>query len=147
MAAIEMAAGLAKQFEGLRLVPYHDPVGYPTIGYGTLLSREPWDDLSKWKPITAGEAEAMMLDDLGSFERKVRKLCPVPLSDAQLGALIDFAYNAGAGNLQSSALRQCVLRGDHEGAAANFGRWVYARHVKLPGLIRRRKAEAALYLS
>ena len=32
MAAIELAAGLAKQFEGLRLAPYHDPVGYPTIG-------------------------------------------------------------------------------------------------------------------
>ena len=35
---------LAAPFEGLRLEAYHDPVGYPTQGYGRLLSRKPWED-------------------------------------------------------------------------------------------------------
>lgn len=143
--AIDMAVALARQFEGLRLSPYHDPVGYPTIGYGTLLAREPWADLSRWQPITEVEAERLLAEDMDRFAKKVRILCPVPLSDGQFAALADFAYNVGPGNLQGSALRQCVLRGDHDGARSQFGRWVFARGVKLPGLVRRRQAEAELY--
>lgn len=86
------------------------------------------------------------MEDLAKALAAVRRLCPVPLEDHQLAALVDFTFNAGAGNLQISALRQCVLRGDHERAAEQFGRWVYARGVKLPGLVRRRQAEEALYV-
>ncbi len=143
--AVEIAAALARRFEGLRLAPYHDPVGYPTIGYGTLLSREVGADLSRWPPITEDEAERMLMKDLARFGAKVARLCPVPLKDHQRAALIDFAYNAGPGNLQASALRQAVLRGDHNEAARQFGRWVYARGVKLAGLARRRKEEAEVY--
>ncbi len=143
--ALDLAAGLARQFEGLRLTPYHDPVGYPTIGYGTLLSREPWVDLSRWPAITSEEAERLLREHLETFAASVARLCPVPLSDHQRAALIDFTYNAGAGNLQASGLRQCVLRGDHEAAVEQFGRWVFARGVKLPGLVRRRQAEAEMY--
>lgn len=143
--AVETAAALARRFEGLRLTPYHDPVGYPTIGYGTLLSRDVGADLSRWPTITEDEAEQMLMKDLARFGAKVARLCPVPLEYHQRAALIDFAYNIGPGNLQASALRQCVLRADHHAASRQFGRWVYARGVKLPGLVQRRDAEARLY--
>ena len=41
----------------LRLVPYHDPLGYPTICYGHLLSRERHADLGRWV-LLGNEAEA-----------------------------------------------------------------------------------------
>lgn len=143
--ALDLAADLAKPFEGLRLKPYHDPVGLPTIGHGHLLSKEPWADLSRWQPITEEEADRLLEADMGKAARAVERLCPVPLTDCQKGALIDFAFNAGAGALQASALRQAILREDHDAAAGQFSRWVFARGVKLPGLVRRRTAEAALY--
>lgn len=146
MRAIELAAQLAKPFEGLRLEPYHDPVGYPTIGYGHLLSREPWASLAKWAPITYEQAYELLQQDLGKAADAVARLCPVPMSDEQRAALIDFTFNCGAGNLQASTLRRLVVRGEGEEAAEQFLRWVFARGVKLPGLVRRRKAEREMFL-
>ncbi len=145
--AIDLAIRIAKPFEGLRLHPYHDPVGYPTIGYGHLLSRDPWADLSRWKPIDQAEAERLLAIDLAAAARAVKMLCPVPLAPTQEAALIDFAFNCGAGNLQISTLRKAVIRGDFERAAEQFTRWVYARGVKLPGLVRRRAAERDMFVS
>ena len=145
--AIQIAGTIAKPFEALRLRPYHDPVGFPTIGYGHLLSREPWADLSRWKAIDEAEAERLLAVDLAKAARAVRRLCPVPLSVEQSAALIDFAFNLGAGNLQISTLRKAIIRGDMNRAAEQLGRWVYARGVKLPGLIRRRAAEREMFLS
>lgn len=125
--------------------PYYDPVGYPTIGYGRLLSRIPWEPLDKYPPITVDQAKAMALEDLGKALAAVRRLCSVILEDCQQAALADFVFNVGAGNLQARSLRQCVLRGDHDEALLQFGRWVYARGVKLKGLVRRRRAEAEMY--
>lgn len=125
--------------------PYHDPVGYPTIGYGRLLSREKWADLAQWPPVTVAEAKAMLDIDLARAVRSVLRLCPVALTDNQLSALADFAFNCGAGNLEISTLRRVVNRGEHDAVPAQLMRWVMAGGVKLPGLVRRRQAEAALY--
>jgi lysozyme len=144
--ALELAAELARQFEGCHLAPYHDPVGFATVGYGHLLSRQPWAPLAQWPAISQEEANTLLLQDMAEAERVVARLCPVPLTDGQRAALADFAFNVGGGNLQASSLRQAVLREDHERAAEQFGRWVYARGVKLRGLVRRRDAEARLYL-
>lgn len=145
--AIEIAGVIARPFEKLVLHPYYDPVGFPTIGYGHLLSREPWADLSRWQPINENEAERLLAIDLRKAERAVRRLCPVPLNEYQRAALIDFAFNLGAGNLQISTLRRAVNRGDFIRAAEQFGRWVYANGIKLGGLVRRRAAEREMFLS
>lgn len=144
---IGLAVDIAKPFEGLRLRPYYDPVGYPTIGYGHLLSREPWADLSRWREIDEREAERQLAIDLRRAAKSVYRLCPGPLKATQLAALIDFTFNCGAGNLEVSTLRKAVNRGDVARAAEQFGRWVYARGVKLPGLVRRRAAEREMFLS
>ena len=130
----------------LRLAPYHDPVGYPTIGYGHLLSRERHADLGRWV-LLGNEAEArdVLALDMEKAVAAVWRLIVVDLSDEQEAALIDFAFNCGAGNLQASTLRRVINREEHADAPAQFRRWVWAAGRKLPGLIRRRGEEAELY--
>lgn len=152
--ALILAEELAAPFEGLHrlgadgmIYPYHDPVGYPTIGYGHLLSRVRWEALSKYPAITKAEASQMLLVDLNKAARGVSRLIRVPLSDEQFAALIDFSFNVGTGNLEISTLRRLVNRQEYAAAAEQFPRWVFAAGVKLPGLVRRRAAERALFLA
>lgn len=145
--AVDFAHRIAEHFEGCILTPYHDPVGFPTIGWGHLLSREPWADLSQWEPLTQAEADALLDKDLARFQAAVRRLIHVPLTPQQEGALIDFAFNCGAANLQASTLRRVINRGDLDEAPKQFLRWVYARGQLLRGLRRRRAAEVELWNS
>ena len=139
-----LATELAIAFEGLRLEPYRDMAGYPTIGYGRLLSRDRKVPLANWTSITETEAQAMLGADLERAMGAVLRLCPVTLADGQLAALIDFAFNCGAGNLQASILRRKVNRGDPS-AADEFSRWVWAGGIRVAGLVRRRAAETRIY--
>lgn len=152
--ALALAEELAAPFEGLHrlgadgmIYPYHDPVGYPTIGYGHLLSRVRWEALSKYHAITKAEASQLLIADLNKAARGVSRLIKVPLSDEQFAALIDFSFNVGTGNLEISTLRRLVNRQEYAAAAEQFSRWVFAAGVKLPGLVRRRAAERALFLA
>lgn len=142
---VDLALEIAKPFEGLVLVPYHDPVGYPTQGYGRLLSRKPWEPLDKWPPIDKHTAEVWLDEDMTKAAKAAVRLCPGAESPHQIAALADFVFNCGAGNLEISTLRRRVNRQDFSGAETEFARWVYARGVKLPGLVRRRRAEAEMF--
>lgn len=151
----EVAFALARRHETLHdpapataqlYEPYYDPVGFPTIGYGHLLSREPWSTLDRWPAITEAEADALLDRDMARAARAVLRLIDVPLTDGQFAALIDFTFNVGAGNLQLSTLRRVINREDYDEAPNQFRRWVYARGVKLPGLVRRRSDEIGLWL-
>lgn len=145
--ALELAADIAKPFEGLRLEPYHCPAGFPTIGYGHLLSREKGADLSRWQAISEDQAHTLLEKDMAAAAASVARLINVPLSDYQRAALIDFAFNCGAGNLQSSTLRRVINRGEYSEAPKQFMRWVYAGPVRLAGLVRRRAAEVDYWRS
>ncbi len=127
--------------------PYHDDAGYPTIGFGHLLSRKRWAPLAQWQPISVDQAHALLRQDARKALASVARLCPVPLTPQQSAALGDFVYNCGGGNLEISTLRKCVLRGEHARAIEEFPKWVYAGGVKMRGLVRRRRAEADLYAS
>jgi GH24 family phage-related lysozyme (muramidase) len=109
---LAIAADIAKPFEGLRLDPYHDPVGYPTIGYGHLLSRKPWANLGQWKSISEDEAEHLLQQDMSRAQLAVSQLIDVELNENQEAALIDFTFNCGGGNLQASNLRRVINRGE-----------------------------------
>ena len=150
---VALAKDLARPFEGLHRVgadgliyPYHDPVGFPTIGWGRLLSRVPYEALSKFPAITREEADIFFAQDMAKAYRSVRRLITTDLTIEQAAALADFAYNLGAGNLEISTLRRKLNRGDYAGAADEFPRWSMARGVKLPGLVKRRAAERNLFL-
>lgn len=145
--ALDLACALAKPFEGCSLTAYHDPVGFPTIGHGHLLSREAWAPLDRWPPITQGFADALLEEDMAKALRAVRRLVKVPVTDEQAAALADFAFNLGAGALQASTLLRMVNRGDLADAAEQFARWNKAGGRIMRGLTRRRLTERNLFLS
>jgi lysozyme len=70
-----------------------------------------------------------------------------PTTQDQFDAMVSLAYNLGVGNLQSSTLLKKHKAGDYTGAAAEFARWNKAQGKVMPGLTKRRAAEAALYAS
>jgi lysozyme len=94
------------------------------------------------------EIDALLEADLQRFEAGVLRLCPAAAdSQCHLDALVSFAFNVGLGNLQSSTLRMKYNRGDYDGAAEEFLKWTKAGGKVLNGLVRRREAERALFLS
>lgn len=145
--ALDLACAVARPFEGCSLVAYHDPVGFPTIGHGHLLSRQAWAPLDQYPPITQGFADALLEEDMEKALRAVRRLVRAAISDEQAAALADFAFNLGAGSLQASTLLRMVNRGDLADAAEQFARWNKAGGRVLKGLTRRRLAERHLFLS
>lgn len=137
---------LIKQFEGLSLSAYQDPVGIWTIGYG-------WTHPVDGEPIGAGmyisqiKAVSLLIESLGSYERDVSRLINVSVTQNQFNALVDFAYNLGISALADSTLLRKLNSGDMDGAANEFMRWCHAGNKVLPGLVRRREAERILFLS
>ncbi len=145
--ALNLAFKIAKPFEGLSLKPYHDPVGYPTIGYGHLLSKQPWADLSQWQPISMNEAEALLQADMFMALDQVADASPVlndPDNWQRLAALSDFVFNLGIGQYRASTLKRRVDVEDWDGAQHQIKRWIRARGKVLKGLVLRREAEARL---
>jgi lysozyme len=138
---------LVKSFEGLVLHAYPDPAtgGDPwTIGYGhTSAAGAP--HVAKGMTITADQADAILQSDLNTVLGKVQHVVTHPVSDNQLGALVSFAFNVGLGNLLKSTLLKKVNAGDFHGAANEFLKWDMAAGKHMPGLERRRIAEAKLF--
>lgn len=94
------------------------------------------------------EVDAILAQDLARFERGVARLCPAVIGrQGPFDALVSFAFNVGLGNLQRSGLRMKTNRGDFEEAADEFMKWTKAGGRVLPGLVKRRMDEKALYLS
>lgn len=133
---------LIMQHEGLRLDPYHDAAGYPTIGYGHKLSNERWAALSRWPRISEAEAARLLAQDAQTAVAAVNARVSVPLDQAQFDSLVSFVYNVGPGAFGRSTLLRKLNAGDYAGAAQEFGRWVYAGPNVAPGLVTRRAAEA-----
>ena len=133
-------AGLAliKQFEGCRLVAYQCSAGVWTIGYGHTAG------VHKGMKITQTQAEAYLLQDVAKFEQYVNNPSYVPFTDKlnqnQFDALVSFAFNLGQGNVK----KLCTGRTINQIPSA-MQQYCKAAGKTLPGLQRRRKAEAALY--
>lgn len=144
--AIEVAATLCRPFEGLRLKPYICPAGYPTIGYGTVWKPDGTKVTMEHPPITKETAEAWLLHELRhNYLAGVVKASPGLLaSPSALGAMTDFAYNLGVARYRSSTLRRRVDAQDWQAAKEELMKWVRGGGKVLPGLVRRRQAEAAL---
>jgi lysozyme len=132
---------LIRRFEGLRLKPYRCPAGVPTVGYGHTGP----DVTMQSPPITPAVAEHLMREDAHRFVREALKLSPILATEpGALCAIADFCYNLGSARYKASTLRRCINRGDWDGAAEQLQKWVWGGGRKLPGLVARRRAEAAL---
>jgi lysozyme len=143
----QAAVELAKRFEGFHRVPKNDPLrrahpyicpaGFWTVGFGHLCKPD-------HPPITEMEAEVYLAQDLTTALTATLRYCPVLAteSDSRLAAIVDFTFNLGAGRLQTSTLRRRVNQRDWANAGQELRRWVYGGGKVLPGLVKRREAEA-----
>ena len=144
--AIGIAAELCRHFEGFRSKPYICPAGYPTIGYGTVWkpdgTRVTMDDA----PISKAQAEEWLLSELRTnYAVGVLRASPLLIAHPKiLGAMIDFSYNLGVARYRASTLRRKVDNQDWEAAKTQLMRWTRGGGEVLPGLVKRRQAEAGL---
>lgn len=143
--AVDIAAELCRHFEGFRSKPYICPAGYPTIGYGTVFKPDGTRVTMEDSPITKQVAEDWLIQELrNNYIAGVLKASPILISYPEaLGAIGDFAYNLGVPRYRSSTLRRKINAGDWVAAKEQLMRWTKAGGRELPGLVRRRKAEAA----
>lgn len=140
MKTSETGIDLIKHYEGLQLQPYICPAGKATLGYG-----HTGPDVVFGITITEADADKLLREDLHFAERGVETYARVPLTQGQFDALVSFTYNLGVGAMRDSTLLKKVNAKDFDGAAAEFGKWVHGGGRVLPGLIKRRAAEVALF--
>ena len=131
-----------KGFQGEKLTSYPDPGtgGAPwTVGVG-----HAGPDVRPGMTITPAESTRLLRADLAKFEAGVNALAPVT-TQGQFDALVSFAFNVGLANFKGSTLLKKHNAGDYAGAAAQFPLWNKAAGKVLPGLVKRRAAEAQIY--
>lgn len=145
LTAVDLAAALARRFEGLYLTPYLCPAGVPTIGYGATYYEDGTRVTLLDAPITRERADALLLWMVRTqYLPVVMQLCPGLNSPERAAAIIDFAFNLGNGNLRASTLRRRINAQDWEGARVELMKWVRAGGRVLNGLVARRAAERDL---
>ncbi|HEY9833159.1 MAG TPA: peptidoglycan-binding protein [Stenomitos sp.] len=138
-----------KKWEGFHLDAYSDPVGIPTIGYGT--RRYPnGQKVRLGDKITEQEAEAFLKFECDKVAEEVSKLVSgVSLTQNQFDAIVSFSYNVGTGAFADSTLLKKLKANEFSAAANEFERWVKGTkngvQTKLPGLVDRRKSERSLF--
>lgn len=155
----EAGIQLIKSFEGCHNTAYRCPAGLWTIGYGHVLYpdqarlKTPERSAYPLRPehnrvFDYDEIDELLEKDIERFEAGVSRLCPASNdSQSHFDAMVAFSFNVGLGNLQASTLRMKYNRGEFEGAADEFLKWRKSNGVVLAGLVRRREAERALFLS
>lgn len=141
MARLINSAGLAliKEYEGLRLEPYKDTGCIWTCGFGHTKG------VTEHTHCTPEIAEAWLESDLQEAEEAVSHLVSVRLTDNQFAALVSFAFNLGRGALAKSTLLKKLNEGGYELVPACIKSWVFDNGKLIPGLVRRRNAEATLW--
>jgi GH24 family phage-related lysozyme (muramidase) len=144
--------------EGNPLTCYLDPVGIPTIGQGfTMRSKAARAALAKRgitkmvpgkTKITAAQSDEILLEVLAAeFEPAVVAKSPGTRKQHQMDAAVSVSYNLGTGAMgwRWADLWRSGLVKD---AAAYLGtHYNTAAGKKLPGLVRRRREEANLFLN
>ncbi len=120
-------------------MPYLCPANFWTIGYGILCQRD-------HRPITLAEGEAMLAAALPSYVAHALRLSPVLGSepDRRMTAIADFVFNLGPTRYAASTLRRRVNERHWDAAKREIQKWVWGGGRRLPGLVLRREAEAAL---
>lgn len=143
------ARALIAAYEGDKLVAYAATAderarGIWTIGKG-MTHYPDGSPVKQGDIITQAQSDSMFAALVDQRGEAIAPLLTAPTTPAQFGALVSLSYNIGLAGLARSTLLQLHNAGDYAGAAAQFARWNRQGLTVLPGLTRRRAAEAALY--
>ena len=146
--ACRLAAPLVKAFEGCHRIvhglvyAYICPAGFPTQGWGLVVPSV------GVQPVTQGAADAAFDRALPRYALDALRASPgLAAHPRRLAAVTSFVFNLGAGRYRASTLRRRIDAEDWDGAAEEFGKWVRGGGRVLPGLVKRRAAERALFVS
>lgn len=132
---------LIKKFEGFSNKAYICPAGKWTLGYGFTKGVKEGDS------IAPEEADKRLTLEIIPFERCITESVHRDLTENQFSALVCFVYNAGEGAFKGSTMLKLLNLGTKPETIANeFQRWIHGGGKVLPGLIKRRAAEAELFL-
>lgn len=131
---------LIKQFEGVRLNAYLDPVGVWTIGYGHTKG------VYSGMVISQGEADDLLRVDIESHVFRMKQIITSDINQNQFDALASFCFNLGAYILDNDQelLRQ-INTSDWKGTTVTMLKYCYGGGVWLQGLYNRRVAETNLF--
>jgi lysozyme len=136
---------LVQRFEGLYLTAYDDGGGTLTIGYG-----HTGPDVIPGLTITEARANELLIEDLAGAAAAIQKLAPAA-DDNEFSALVSLAFNVGVEAVSNSTVLRLFRAGDKMGAAEAFLLWdkmhINGVLTKTRGLLRRRLAEAELFLT
>lgn len=135
---------LAKKWEGFYPNAYLDPVGIPTIGYGT--TRINGQKVKLGTTITLAQAEYLLKKDMEEHASNTFKYIKIELNQNQFDALASFQYNLGKDILQGSNLTKLINTKQWKAAAEKMKEYNKAGGRVLQGLVNRRNEEAALFL-
>ena len=144
--ALALATALAVPMEGLRQYAYRDPVGIPTVCFGSTQGVKMGDFR------TVPECKALLTKEMINVIETVDR-CRPGLPPEVLAAFSDAAYNVGphiACDGSRSTAARMLMSNDLAGACRQVPRWNRARvagvSVELPGLTKRRATEMELCL-
>ena len=140
MTTSKLGLQLIKDFEGLRLTAYKCPAGVWTIGYGHTKG------VKQGMVIDQARADDLLIEDVAPIERQLNAL-NINFRQEQFDALVSWIFNLGAGNFIGSTLYKKIGNdAPDEEIAAEFVRWVKAGGHPLVGLMKRRVAEANMFV-
>lgn len=129
----------------------HKPVGLDTPVKGTLTIGYGETDPTVAKRgavITEAEASALLERRVGWFARQVERALTRPVNQNQFDAMVSLTYNIGPTNFRRSLLLKHWNRGEPaQKAAQYFMSWTFSKGRRLRGLVNRRRAEQALFLT
>jgi lysozyme len=144
MTSSPAAINLIKQFESLRLEAYRCPAGVWTIGWGHTAG------VREGLRITEDLAEEFLRRDIAQVDQGLATVIHVPLTQGQHDALVSLCFNlrGGAQRLPSIAPRLVAKINERRlcrGRRTNCSISIARMDKVLPGLVRRRVAERALF--
>ncbi|BEG98096.1 lysozyme [Bacteroides sedimenti] len=161
----ELGIKLIKHYEGRHdgepktpgMQPIMCPAGIWTVGYGHALVNKKTGRFLKGKGdyeivraqypqyinMTDKQAEILLASDLQKTEAKVSSRLKVKVSQNQFDALVSHTYNTGGSNQLFDAVNMQI-------SPDKIANWIETHYItaegkSLPGLVKRRKSEAALF--
>ena len=140
------ATAVVQRIEAFRAVPYDDGGGTWTYGWGSTRDVNGMPVTASTPPIAPAHALALLQRDMAAAAAAVRRLVRVILHAQEAAALISWTYNLGEGNLARSTMLAALNAERRQDVPGQMRLWIYDAGQPSLGLLRRRWAEAAIFV-
>lgn len=140
LVVVLLAAPIVAVEEGVVLTRYQDVVNVPTACVGETDAQV----VGLKSRFTRDECMALLGASLYRHALAMDKCIHRPLTDGEAVAVLSWSYNVGTGAACGSTLVRKLNAG--QPFCGELDRWVYAKGIRLNGLVKRRAREKAICL-